>query len=164
MDDANVKICSNKPGPVSYPAVMIVQGQALPSVHIIIYWLNATLPRINFVAQGQVCHHFITLNWSEILLIWRNLSWRMNFTSFWLFLLISGTFRSWNLFGTLRMSMRKTTLTSGQLLPSVHMKKNWARWVTHVNRNRSQTVHRGKVSLWVTSCPRLTWTGSKIPS
>ena len=75
MDDANVRVCSNEPSTVSYPGVMIVQRQGLPPVHIIIYWLNATLRRINFIAQGQVYHRFITLNWSEILLIRHNLSY-----------------------------------------------------------------------------------------
>ena len=69
--------------------------------------------------------------------------------------------------------MRKTTLTSGQLLRSVHMKKvtsarriTWCcttvdrplevtpgRRKTHVNSYRHQTTHRGKVGPGVSELP-----------
>ena len=91
---------------------------------------------------------------------------------------VSGVFWNFlleNLFQTLIMSMRKTTLAPGQLLRSVHTwrKINSARRVTrccttgnlrlevapgqrktHVNSYRRQAVHRGKVDLGVSELPR----------
>ena len=49
----------------------------------------------------------------------------MNFIHVYLFLVHSGTFKQKNLFLTLMMSMRKTTLAPGQLLLSVHMEKSY---------------------------------------
>ena len=79
-----------------------------------------------------------------------------------------------NLFQTLIMSMRKTTLAPGQLLPSVHMEKSYlgkagtrccttgnlplevapGKRKTHVNSDRRQTVHRGKVDPGVSELAR----------
>ena len=78
------------------------------------------------------------------------------------------------------MSMRKTTLALGQLLPSVHMEKSYlgkagylvlykgnlplevapGQCKTNVNNYRRQTVHRGKVDPGVSELPRgneLSW-------
>ena len=67
------------------------------------------------------------------------------------------------------MSMRKTTLATGQLLRFVHMEKSYlgkegypvsplevapGQRKTHVNSHRSQTVHRGKVDPGVSELPR----------
>ena len=73
------------------------------------------------------------------------------------------------------MSMRKTTLALGQLLRSVHMKKSYIGKVgypplevapvqqkTHVNSDRRQTLHRGKVTPGSVSCPGIMLTGPKI--
>ena len=49
----------------------------------------------------------------------------MNFIHVYTFLVLSGTFHWKNLFQTLIMSMRKTTLAPGQLLRSVHMEKSY---------------------------------------
>ena len=48
----------------------------------------------------------------------------MSFKHVYLFLWLSGTFLE-NLFQTLIMSMRKTTLAAGQLLRSVQMEKSY---------------------------------------
>ena len=80
----------------------------------------------------------------------------MNFKHIYLFLVLSGTFFLRNLFQTLIMSMRKTTLALGQLLRSVHIKQSYLKvapgqWKTHVNSYRRQTMHWGK------SWPRGQW-------
>ena len=49
----------------------------------------------------------------------------MNFIHVYKFLVHSGTFDWKNLFQTLIMSMRKTTLAPGQLLRSVQMEKSY---------------------------------------
>ena len=48
------RACSHEPGTVNYPGVMIVPGQALPRVHMMICCPGATLPRVNFIAPGQL--------------------------------------------------------------------------------------------------------------
>ena len=62
-----LRACSHEPGTVNYPGVMIAQGQALPRVHMMICCPRATLPRVNFIAPGQVHRHLITTNLSEFL-------------------------------------------------------------------------------------------------
>ena len=72
------------------------------------------------------------------------------------------------------MSMRKTALAPGQLLRSVHMEKSYlgkegpgvvqrvthlsklprGNDKTHVNSNKRQTMHRGKVDPGVSELPR----------
>ena len=66
------------------------------------------------------------------------------------------------------MSMRKTTLAPGQLLPSVHMEKSYlgkagypvslevapGQRKTHMNSYRRQTMHGGKVDSGVSELPR----------
>ena len=94
----------------------------------------------------------------------------MNFKHIYLFLVFSGTCLLGNLFQTLIMSMRKTTLALGQLLCSVHMKKSYLgkagypgnpplevapeQQKTHVNSYRRQKVHRGKVDSGVSELLR----------
>ena len=56
------------PGQCSYPGnpgVMIALGQALPRIHMMICCPGATLPRVNFIALGQVQRHLITTKLSE---------------------------------------------------------------------------------------------------
>ena len=48
-----LRACSHEPGTVNYPGVMIAPGQALPRIH--------------FIAPGQVHRHLITTNLSEFL-------------------------------------------------------------------------------------------------
>ena len=52
-----LRACSHEPGTVNYPGVMIAPGQASPRVHMMICWPGATLPRVNFIAPGQVYLH-----------------------------------------------------------------------------------------------------------
>ena len=67
------RACSHEPGTVNYPGVMIAPGQALPRVHMMICCPWATLPRVNFIAPGQlhcpgqVHRHLITTNLSEFI-------------------------------------------------------------------------------------------------
>ena len=61
------RICSHEPGTVNYPGVMVAPGQMLPRVHMMICCPGATLPRVNFIAPGQVHRHLITTNLSEFL-------------------------------------------------------------------------------------------------
>ena len=58
---------SHESGTENYPRVTIAPGQALPSVHMMICCPGATLPRINFIATGQVQRHLITTKLSEFL-------------------------------------------------------------------------------------------------
>ena len=62
-----LRACSHEPGTVNYPGVMIAQGQVLPRVHMMICCPGATLPRVNFIAPGQVHRHLITKNLSEFI-------------------------------------------------------------------------------------------------
>ena len=62
-----LRACSHEPGTVNYPGVMIAPGQALPRVHMMICCPGATLPRVNFIAPGQVQGHLITTKLSEFL-------------------------------------------------------------------------------------------------
>ena len=61
------RACSHEPGTVNYPGVMIAPGQVLPRVHMMICCPGATLPRVNFIAPGQVHRHLITTNLSEFI-------------------------------------------------------------------------------------------------
>ena len=63
----SVRACSHEPGTVNYPGVMIARGQALPRVHMMICCPGAMLPRVNFIAPGQVHRNLITTNLSEFL-------------------------------------------------------------------------------------------------
>ena len=58
------RACSHEPGTVNYPGEMIAPGQVLPRVHMIICCPEATLPRVNFIAPGQVHRYLITTNLS----------------------------------------------------------------------------------------------------
>ena len=58
---------SHEPGTVNYPGVMVAPGQALPRVHMMICCPGTTLPRVNFIALGQVQRYLITTNLSEFL-------------------------------------------------------------------------------------------------
>ena len=98
----------------------------------------------------------------------------MNFIHVYTFLVHSGTFYWKNLFQTLIMSMRKTTLARGNFCVLFTWRKvTSARRVTrccttgnpplevapgqrktHVNSYRRQTVHRGKVDPGVNELPR----------
>ena len=62
-----IRACSHEPGTVNYPGAMIAPGQALPRVHMMICCPGAMLPRVNFIAQGQVHRNLITTNLSEFL-------------------------------------------------------------------------------------------------
>ena len=62
-----VRACSHEPGAVNYPGVMIAPGQALPRVHMMICCPGATLPRVNFIAPGQVHRQLIITNLSGFL-------------------------------------------------------------------------------------------------
>ena len=62
-----LKACSHEPGTVNYPGVMIAPGQALPRVHMMICCPGATLPRVNFVALGQVQRDLVTTKLFEFL-------------------------------------------------------------------------------------------------
>ena len=61
------RACSHEPGTVNYPGVMIAPGQALPRVRMMICCPEAMLPRVNFIAPGQVHRYLITTNLSEFL-------------------------------------------------------------------------------------------------
>ena len=61
------RACSHEHGSVNYPGVMIALGQALPRVHMMICCPRTTLPRVNFIAPGQVHRHLITKSLSEFL-------------------------------------------------------------------------------------------------
>ena len=52
-----LRACSHEPGTVNYPGAMIAPGQALPRVHMMVCCPGATLPRVNFIAPGQVHRH-----------------------------------------------------------------------------------------------------------
>ena len=62
-----VRACSHERGTVNYPGVMIAPRQALPRVHMMICCPGAMLPRVNFIATGQVQRHLITTKLSEFL-------------------------------------------------------------------------------------------------
>ena len=62
-----LRACSHEPGTVNYPGVMVAPGQVLPRVHVMTCCPGATLPRVNFIAPGQVHRHLITTNLSEFL-------------------------------------------------------------------------------------------------
>ena len=63
----NFRACSHEPGTVNYPGVMIAPGQELPRVHMMVCCPRTTLPRVNFIALGQVHRHLITTKLSEFL-------------------------------------------------------------------------------------------------
>ena len=63
----SVRACSHDPGTVNYPGVMIAPGQELPRVHMMICCPGAMLPRVNFIAPGQVHRNLITTNSFESL-------------------------------------------------------------------------------------------------
>ena len=110
---------------MNYPGVMIAPGQELPRVQMMIRCPGATLPRVNFIAPGQVHRNLITTNISEFLYFFTQI---ITENEFYTRLCISGSFWNFllrNLFQTLIMSMRKTTLAPGQLLSSVHMEKSY---------------------------------------
>ena len=67
---------------------MIAPGQALPRVHMMICCPRATLPRVNFIAPGQVQGHLITTKLSEFLYFLHKLLQRMNFKHVYLFLVL----------------------------------------------------------------------------
>ena len=92
--------CSHEPWAVDYPGVMITPEQALPRVHMIIYRPRATLPRVNFIAPGQVHRHLITTNLSEFLWFLHKLLQRINFKHVYLFLVLSGTF-CWEIYSNI---------------------------------------------------------------
>ena len=120
-----LRACSHESGTVNYPGVMIAPGQELPRVHMMIRCPGATLPQVNFIAPGQVHRHPITTNVSEFLYFFTQI---ITENDFYTRLCISGAFWNFllrNLFQTLIMSMRKTTLAPGQLLSSVHMEKSY---------------------------------------
>ena len=87
-----LRACSHEPGTVNYPGVMIAPGQALPRVHMMICCPRTTLPRVNFIAPGEVHRHLITANLSEFLKFLHKLLQNMNFEHIYLFLVLSGTF------------------------------------------------------------------------
>ena len=62
-----LRACSHESGTMNYPGAMIAQGQALPRVHMMICCPGAMLPRVNFIAPGQVHRNLITTNLSEFL-------------------------------------------------------------------------------------------------
>ena len=62
-----LRACSHELGTVNYPGAMIAPGQALPRVHMMICCPGAMLPRVNFIAPGQVHRNLITTNLSEFL-------------------------------------------------------------------------------------------------
>ena len=62
-----LRACSDEPRTVNYPGVTIAPGQALPRVHMMVCCPGATLPRVNFIAPGQVHRHLITTNLFEFL-------------------------------------------------------------------------------------------------
>ena len=62
-----LRACSHEPGTVNYPGVMIAPGQELPRVHMMICCPGAMLPRVNFIAPGQVHRNLITTNSFESL-------------------------------------------------------------------------------------------------
>ena len=64
---SNLRACSHEPGTVNCPGVMVAPGQVLPRVHMMICCPGATLPRVNFIAPGQLHRHLITTNLSEFL-------------------------------------------------------------------------------------------------
>ena len=59
-DSVRLRACSNEPGTANYLGVMIAPGQPLRRVHMMICCPGATLPRVNFIAPGQVQGHLIT--------------------------------------------------------------------------------------------------------
>ena len=86
------RACSHEPGTVNYPGVMIAPGQELPRVHMMIRCPGATLPRVNFIAPGQVHRRLITTNVSEFLYFLHKLLQKMNFIHVYVFLVHFGTF------------------------------------------------------------------------
>ena len=61
------RACSHEPGTVNYPRVMIAPGKALPRVHMMICCPGAMLPRVNFIAPGQVHRYMITTKLENLL-------------------------------------------------------------------------------------------------
>ena len=90
--ECSLRACSHEPGTVNYPGVKIAPGQALPRVHMTTCCPGATLPRVNFIAPGQVHRHLITTNLFEFLQFLHRLLQRMNFKHVYLFLVLSRTF------------------------------------------------------------------------
>ena len=54
MGHLSLRACSHEPRTVNFPGVMIAPGQALPRVHMMICCPGAMLPRVNFIAPGQL--------------------------------------------------------------------------------------------------------------
>ena len=77
---------------MNYPGVMIAPGQELPRVHMMVRCPGATLPRVNFIAPGQVHRDLITTNVSEFLYFLHKLLQRTNFIHVYVFLVHFGTF------------------------------------------------------------------------
>ena len=95
-----LRACSHEPETVNYPGVIITPGQVLPRIHMMICCPGATLPRVNFIALGQVRRRLITTNLSEFLQILHRLLQIMNFKHVYVFPVLSGsgTFYLGNLF------------------------------------------------------------------
>ena len=62
-----LRACSHEPGTVNYPGVIIAPEQALSRAHMMVCCPGATLPRVNFIAPGQVHRHLIITKLSEFL-------------------------------------------------------------------------------------------------
>ena len=109
---AELRACSHEPGTVNYPGARVT-----------------SLSHDSLLSLGNVLHcpgaSSSSSDHYEFLYFLHKLLQRMNFIHVYTFLVHSGTFYWKNLFQTLIMSMRKTTLAPGQLLRSVHMEKSY---------------------------------------
>ena len=116
--------CSHEPGTVNYPGVMIAPGQALPRVHIMICCPRATLPRVNFIAPGQVQGHLIITNYLNSFSFYTDCYRELilnTFTYFWCFPeLFIGKF-----IPNINNEHAQDYCCPGQLLRSVHMEKSY---------------------------------------
>ena len=56
------KACSHELGSVSYQGATIAQGQALPSVHMVVCSPRETLSRVKFIAPGQAVQFLVFMN------------------------------------------------------------------------------------------------------
>ena len=163
--------CSHEPGTVNYPGVMIAPGQALPRVHMMICCPGATLPRVNFIAPGQVHFHLITTNLSEFYYsFYTNCyrEWILNtFTYFWCFLELFIAKFIPNIknehvqdcscpVATFAFCSHGEKLPRQSGLPGVGQLVTCLSKLpkTHVNSYRRQTVHRGKVDPGVSKLAR----------
>ena len=104
---------------------MIASGQALPCIYMMICCPRAMLSRVNFIAPGASSassdhYEFIWIPLVFMQIVTENefLTCLIISCAFWNFLL-------GNLFQTLIMSVRKTTLAPEQLLRSVHVEKSY---------------------------------------